>query len=154
MKKRLILLGLGLAVVGTGMIVKKIRKRNNEEVNEVEETIETEEVAIDEENIEVNEEDIEVLDCEDNYIPDNEDKKMNKITGIIYLLLINRLEKIKNKTRKHTMTADEYYLCGNIEYKVKHFYHKLCLNMLKNESIILSAIALVLCRKTIENMYK
>ena len=45
MKKRLVLLGLGLAVVGTGMVINKLRKRNNEEeVNEVEETIETEEV--------------------------------------------------------------------------------------------------------------
>ena len=40
MKKRLILLGLGLAVVGTGMVINKLRKRNNEEVNEVEETVE------------------------------------------------------------------------------------------------------------------
>ena len=38
MKKRMLLLGLGLAVVGTGLIVNKLRKRNNE----VEETVEVE----------------------------------------------------------------------------------------------------------------
>ena len=56
MKKRLILLGLGLAVVGTGMVINKLRKRNNEveEVieNEVEEIVvdNEEEISIDEEN--------------------------------------------------------------------------------------------------------
>jgi hypothetical protein len=61
MKKRLIMLGLGLAVVGTGMVINKLRKRNNEEeLNEVEEIIENEveeivvdneeEIAIDKEN--------------------------------------------------------------------------------------------------------
>lgn len=39
MKKRMLLLGLGLAVVGTGLIVNKLRKRNNE----VEETVEVNE---------------------------------------------------------------------------------------------------------------
>ena len=69
MKKRLLILGLGLAVVGTGMVINKLRKRNNEEVNEVEETIETNEIAIDEEvneeeTVIVDEEDVEVIDCE------------------------------------------------------------------------------------------
>ena len=151
MKKRLILLGLGLAVVGTGMVINKLRKRNNEEVNEVEETIETDEIAIDEETIEVNEEDIEVLDCEDNYVPNSDDKKMNKAIEFVYIILSNRIDKIKTKVHKHNMTVDDYYLCGNIEYKVKRFYHKLCLNIMKKESILLSAISLILCRKTIEN---
>jgi hypothetical protein len=78
MKKRLIMLGLGLAVVGTGMVINKLRKRNNEEeVNEVEETIETEEamdVEIVEEMVIDNEEEtiiydndeIEIIDCKEN----------------------------------------------------------------------------------------
>ena len=67
MKKRLIILGLGLAVVGTSMVINKLRKRNNEEVNEVEETIETEEV---EEMVEM------VKETEEN----NEEDKEEKVT--------------------------------------------------------------------------
>ena len=67
MKKRLILLGLGLAVVGTGMVINKLRKRNNEEVNEVEETIGTEEV---EEMVEM------VKEAEEN----NEEVKEENVT--------------------------------------------------------------------------
>jgi hypothetical protein len=59
MKKRLIMLGLGLAVVGTGMVINKLRKRNNEEeLNEVEEIIENEveEIVVDNEEDTLNEE--------------------------------------------------------------------------------------------------
>lgn len=57
MKKKLIIMGIGLAVVGTGMIVKKLRNKKNNEVeevieNEVEEIVvdNEEEISIDEEN--------------------------------------------------------------------------------------------------------
>ena len=68
MKKKLIIMGIGLAVVGTGMIVKKLRNKNNEveEIVEEETTMETEEL----EEVTVDEEDnIEILDCEENYVP-------------------------------------------------------------------------------------
>ena len=82
MKKKLIIMGIGLAVVGTGMIVKKLRNKKN---NEVEETIETEEamdveiveevieneveeIVVDneEESIIIDNDEIEVIDCEKN----------------------------------------------------------------------------------------
>ena len=74
MKKKLIIMGIGLAVVGTGMIVKKLRNKKN---NEVEETIETEEamdaeiveeMVIDneEETIIFDNDEIEIIDCEEN----------------------------------------------------------------------------------------
>ena len=67
MKKRLIILGLGLAVVGTGMIVKKLRNKKNNEVEEVIEN-EVEEIVVDneEESIIIDNDEIEVIDCEKN----------------------------------------------------------------------------------------
>ena len=67
MKKRMLLLGIGLAVVGTGMIVKKLRNKKNNEVEEIkEDNIVTEEVAIDEEEpIIIDVEDVEVVDDND-----------------------------------------------------------------------------------------
>ena len=89
MKKRLVLLGLGLAVVGTGMVINKLRKRNNEEeVNEVEETIETEEV---EEMVEMvkeaeeNNEEVKEENVTEELAIDIDMKKfdLNKITNIV-----------------------------------------------------------------------
>ena len=48
MKKRIIIAGISLAVLGTGIIVNKLRKRNNEVEELKEGDIVTEEVAIDE----------------------------------------------------------------------------------------------------------
>jgi hypothetical protein len=62
MKKKLIIMGIGLAVVGTGMIVKKLRNKKN---NEVEETIETEEV-IEEMAIDAEVQDNEIIKEENN----------------------------------------------------------------------------------------
>ena len=68
MKKKLIIMGIGLAVVGTGMIVKKLRNKNNE----VEETIETEE-AMDVEIVE------EVIENEvEEIVVDNEEDTLNE----------------------------------------------------------------------------
>jgi hypothetical protein len=124
MKKRLILLGLGLAVVGTGMVINKLRKRNNEE-----ETIETEEamdVEIVEEVIENeveeivvdNDEEIEILDCEENYVPKHE--KIYKLNNKI----INKLQKkintllIKNKLLEN-IDLNDYIVTTNIPYFIR-----------------------------------
>ena len=103
MKKRLILLGLGLAVVGTGMVINKLRKRNNEEeVNEVEETIETEEV---EEMVEM------VKETEEN----NEEVKEENVTEelAIYIdmkkfdldKIINIIETYKENILRGTLSV-------------------------------------------------
>jgi hypothetical protein len=103
MKKRLILLGLGLAVVGTGMVINKLRKRNNEEeVNEVEETIETEEV---EEMVEM------VRETEEN----NEEVKEENVTEELAIdidmkkfdlnKILNFVETHKEKILKGTLSV-------------------------------------------------
>lgn len=103
MKKRLILLGLGLAVVGTGMVINKLRKRNNEEeVNEVEETIETEEV---EEIVEM------VKETEEN----NEEVKEENVTEELAIdidmkkfdlnKILNFVETHKEKILKGTLSV-------------------------------------------------
>ena len=103
MKKRLIMLGLGLAVVGTGMVINKLRKRNNEEVNEVEETIETEEV---EEMVEM------VKETEEN----NEEVKEENVTEDIDMKkfdlnkILNFVETHKEKVLKGTLSVALAYL--------------------------------------------
>ena len=97
MKKRLILLGLGLAVVGTGMVINKLRKRNNEEeVNEVEETIETEEV---EEMVEM------VKETEEN----NEEVKEENVTEEL-AIDIDMKKFDLNKILKGTLSVALAYL--------------------------------------------
>jgi hypothetical protein len=112
MKKKLIIMGIGLAVVGTGMIVKKLRNKKN---NEVEETIETEEV----EEVTIDEEDnIEILDCEENYVPKHE--KIYKLNNKI----INKLQKkintllIKNKLLEN-IDLNDYIVTTNIPYFIR-----------------------------------
>ena len=107
MKKRLIILGLGLAVVGTGMVINKLRKRNNEEANEVEETIETEEV---EEMVEM------VKETEEN----NEEVKEEKVTEELAIdidmkkfdlnKILNFVETHKEKILKGTLSVALAYL--------------------------------------------
>ena len=111
MKKRLILLGLGLAVVGTGMVINKLRKRNNEEeVNEVEETIETEEV---EEMVEM------VKETEEN----NEEVKEEKVTEELAIDIDTKkfdLEKIINVVE----TYKEFILKGTLSVALAFLFVK------------------------------
>ena len=115
MKKKLIILGLGLAVVGTGMIVKKLRNKKN---NEVEETIETEK-AMETEEVTVDEEDnIEILDCEENYVPKHKmlynlnNKSIDKLQKKINTLLI------KNKLLEN-IDLNDYIVTTNIPYFIR-----------------------------------
>ena len=104
MKKRLIILGLGLAVVGTGMIVKKLRNKKN---NEVEETIETEEV---EEMVEM------VKEAEEN----NEEVKEENVTEELAIdidmkkinldKIINIIETYKENILRGTLSVALAYL--------------------------------------------
>ena len=104
MKKRLIILGLGLAVVGTGMIVKKLRNKKN---NEVEETIETEEV---EEMVEM------VKETEEN----NEEVKEENVTEELAIdidmkkinldKIINIIETYKENILRGTLSVALAYL--------------------------------------------
>ena len=73
MKKKLIIMGIGLAVVGTGMIVKKLRNKKNNEVEEVIEN-EVEEIVVDnEEEISIDEE----TNKEEFIENDKEEKRIN-----------------------------------------------------------------------------
>ena len=107
MKKRLIMLGLGLAVVGTGMVINKLRKRNNEEVNEVEETIETEEV---EEIVEI------VKETEENNEEDKEEKVTEELAIDIDMKkfdlskILNIVETYKENILKGTLSVALAYL--------------------------------------------
>ena len=111
MKKRLILLGLGLAVVGTGMVINKLRKRNNEEeVNEVEETIETEEV---EEMVEM------VKEAEEN----NEEVKEENVTEELAIDIDMKkfdLDKILNIVK----TYKENILKGTLSVALAYLFIK------------------------------
>lgn len=120
MKKKLIIMGIGLAVVGTGMIVKKLRNKKNNEVEEVidveivEEVIENEveEIVVD------NDEEIEILDCEENYVPKHEilynlnNKSINKLQKKINKLLD------KNK-RLENINLNDYTVTTNIPYFIR-----------------------------------
>ena len=144
MKKRLILLGLGLAVVGTGMVINKLRKRNNE----VEETIETEEVmdveiveeVIENEVEEIvvdNDEEIEVLDCEENYVPKH--KMINKINksllaGMQYMG--RKLVKLGNEL--NNIDENEYDVEVNEKMLIFNDYKKKCLRKIKFMKLKLS----------------
>ena len=118
MKKKLIMMGIGLAVVGTGMIVKKLINKNNEveeKIVEEETTMETEEV----EEITIDEEDnIEILDCEENYVPKHEkiynlnNKIINKLQKKINTLLI------KNKLLEN-IDLNDYIVTTNIPYFIR-----------------------------------
>ena len=136
MKKKLIIMGIGLAVVGTGIIVKKLRNKKN---NKVEETMETEEamdVEIVEEVIENeveeivvdNDEEIEILDCEENYVPEE-----NKVKNFIMKRLERKINKLMERDRKlndidnEKFTVDKsipvYMMTktGKILYKIDYY---------------------------------
>ena len=105
MKKRLILLGLGLAVVGTGMVINKLRKRNNEEeVNEVEETEEVEEMVEMVKETEENNEEVKEENVTEEVAIDIDMKKfdLNKI--------LNFVETHKEKILKGTLSVALAYL--------------------------------------------
>ena len=118
MKKKLIIMGIGLAVVGTGMIVKKLRNKKNNEVEEIveeETTMETEEL----EEVTVDEEDnIEILDCEENYVPKYKmlynlnNKSIDKLQKKINTLLI------KNKLLEN-IDLNDYIVTTNIPYFIR-----------------------------------
>ena len=125
MKKRLIMLGLGLAVVGTGIVINKLRKRNNEEeVNEVEETIVTEEV---EEMVEMvketeeNNEEVKEENVTEELAIDIDMKKfdLDKIINIIETYKENSLKIISDYFTSHP-NKDIVY--GEIEFVDKDGY--------------------------------
>ena len=105
MKKRMLLLGLGLAVVGTGIIVNKLRKRNNEveETTTVETVEENNEV---EETVEVNEEEITTVETvEEN----NELEEMvNMVNEMSKEEVENMVENIMEENKvENEICADE-----------------------------------------------
>ena len=150
MKKRLIITGISLAVLGTGMIVKKLRNKKNNEVKEIkEENIVTEEVAIDEEEpIIADVEDMEIVKemNENNYVPHNKAKEimLNTIKNIC-----KKLCEIDKKL--NDVNEEEYDIKIDRRMLVIKSYKKECAKKIRNlkRQLILRQKLIVTVRRCI-----
>lgn len=127
MKKRMLLLGLGLAVVGTGLIVNKLRKRNNE----VEETVEVENNELEETTtVETVEENNEV------------EEMVNMVNEMSKEEVENMVENIMENKAENEICADEEPKM-NIMEKAKIYIDEQIskINMSKETKMNLVAIA-------------
>ena len=150
MKKRLIITGISLAVLGTGMIVKKLRNKKNNEVKEIkEENIVTEEVAIDEEEpIIADVEDMEIVKemNENNYVPHNKAKE----------IMLNTIKNIGKKLceidkKLNDVNEEEYDIKIDRRMLVIKSYKKECAKKIRNvkRQLILRQKLIVTVRRCI-----
>ena len=150
MKKRLIITGISLAVLGTGMIVKKLRNKKNNEVEEIkEDNIVTEEVAIDEEeSIIIDVEDMEIVKemNENNYVPHNKAKE----------IMLNTIKNIGKKLceidkKLNDVNEEEYDIKIDRRMLVIKSYKKECAKKIRNlkRQLILRQKLIVTVRRCI-----